>query len=223
MSNFPKFFYGIAFAFGLPWLLLIIIPTLWGERLAPIPYDQERDGLSGAYPSGGVYRQGQLVYLQEGCVQCHTQVIRPSFGGIADGWKKGWGADQSPVPKRVIRPSTPHDYLNEAVAPLGIARHGPDLANAGYRFAEVDDEVLLQKLYAPRSQNSWSIMPSYRHLFKVQKIQGAGSAHALKNLPEQFAPAKGYEVVPTTEALELVKYIKSLKKDEPIPGLVPQE
>lgn len=222
MSNFPKFFYGLAFGFGLPLLILVIIPTLWGERLTPIPYDQERDGMTGAYPGGGIYRQGQLVYLREGCNQCHTQMIRPSHGGLIDGWKQGWGADQSAEPRQVVRPSTAHDYINEPVAPLGVARHGPDLANAGYRFAEVGDHVLLQKLYAPKSQFEWSVMPSHRHLFKVQKIQGAGSVHAL-DLPEEFAPEEGYEVVPTTDALELVKYIKSLKKDEPIPGQVPQE
>ncbi|TLD70226.1 hypothetical protein FEM03_13650 [Phragmitibacter flavus] len=220
MTNFPKFIYGLAFAFGLPWLLLVIIPALWGQKLAPLPYDQDRDGMTGAYPGGGIYRQGQLVYLREGCNQCHTQVIRPSFEGLTDGWKMGWGSDQTPQPKLVVRPSTARDYMHEPVAPLGIARNGPDLANVGYRIK--DDKKLLQKLYAPQSLFPWSVMPAHRHLFKVQKIQGSGAAHAL-DLPKEFAPEKGYEVVPKPETLELVKYIKSLKKDEPIPGQVPQE
>lgn len=221
MTNFPKFIYGLAFAFGLPWLLLIIIPTLRGEKLEPIAYEKERDEMEGEYPGAGIYRQGQLVYLQEGCTQCHTQLIRPSFEGLTDGWKKGWGQDQADIPRTATRPSTMRDYLGEPVAPLGYQRNGPDLANLGYRLPE-DDGAIHLHLYAPRETHEWSVMPSFRHLYKVQPIQGAGSPHAL-NLPDHLSPGEGLEVVPTSNAQELVKYLRSLKKDAPIPGDVPKE
>jgi cbb3-type cytochrome oxidase cytochrome c subunit len=87
MKHLRKFMLGVAAAFGLPWLILIIIPVLKAQKLAPEPYDKDRDGVEGVYPGAGIYRQGQLVYLREGCTQCHTQMIRPSFNGIMDGWK----------------------------------------------------------------------------------------------------------------------------------------
>jgi cbb3-type cytochrome oxidase cytochrome c subunit len=217
MTSLRKFVFGLAAAFGLPWLILIVIPVLKGQKLAPESYDKDRDGIEGVYPGSGIYRQGQLVYLREGCVQCHTQMIRPSYIGIMDGWKKGWGSDQSAQPEAVVRASTMRDYLGEPVAPLGIQRNGPDLANLGYRAT--DAKALYVKLYAPQSGDSRSTMPSFRHLFKVQKIQAGGSADALR-LPKPFAPKKGYEVVPTDAARELVKYLMSLKKDAPIPGQV---
>jgi cbb3-type cytochrome oxidase cytochrome c subunit len=220
MTSLRKLLIGLGISFGAPWLLLVIIPALKAQKLTPVAYDQDRDGLTGSYPGESIHRQGQLVYLQEGCTQCHTQVIRSSFNGMIDGWKKGWGSDLSEVPKHVTRPSTMRDYLGEPVAPLGVQRNGPDLANVGYRIADEKDVAAMHiKLYAPRSQNEWSIMPSFRHLYKVQRIQGSGSPDALV-LPKLYAPKRGYEVVPTTEAQELVKYLASLKKDAPEPGKV---
>ncbi len=215
MTNLRKFVFGLAAAFGLPWLVLVIIPVLKAQKLAPQPYDKDRDGIEGVYPGTGVYRQGQLVYLREGCAQCHTQMIRPSFIGMADGWKKGWGADQTAQPESVVRPSYMGDYLGEPVAPLGVQRNGPDLANLGYRASSAAD--LYVHLYAPQAREARSIMPAFRHLFKVKKIQAVGSNDAV-DLPKPFAPKKGYEVVPTDAARELVKYLLSLKKDAPIPG-----
>jgi hypothetical protein len=75
------------------------------------------------------------------------------------------------------------------------------------------------QLYAPQAHASWSVMPGFRHLYTVQKIQGNGSANALE-LPRPFTAKKGFEVVPTRDAEELVNYLLSLKKDSPVPGKV---
>jgi len=217
MINLRNFVLTLALAFGLPWLLLIIVPSIRAQKLTPLAYDKDRDGLEGFYPGNGIYRQGQLVYSREGCVQCHTQMIRPSFAGITDGWRKGWGSDQSPQPKHAVRSSNIRDYMGEAVAPLGVQRNGPDLANLGFRVT--DAKALHNHLYAPRASHKWSVMPAFRHLYTLRKIQGNGSPAALK-LEGKYAPVEGYEVVPTADAVELVNYLLSLKKDAPIPGEV---
>lgn len=221
MTSSRKFLFGLAAAFGAPWLLLVVIPVISAQKMVPEAYDKDRDGLDGVYPSTTVDRQGQMVYVSEGCAQCHTQMIRPSFAGIADGWKKGWGSDQSDEPKHVVRPSKWLDYSGESVAPLGIQRNGPDLANYGYR-APAERARLHVKLYAPRAISTWSNMPAYRHLYRVKPVEGNGSAHAL-DLPSEFRPKKGYEVVPTPAAEQLVDYLLSLKKDAPVPGEVVAE
>jgi cbb3-type cytochrome oxidase cytochrome c subunit len=107
------------------------------------------------------------------------------------------------------------DYLGEPVAPLGVQRNGPDLANLGYRAT--DAASLHVQLYAPQVHEARSIMPAFRHLYIVRKIQAKRSNDAL-DLPKPFAPKKGYEVVPTQAAKLLVNYLLSLKKDAPIPG-----
>lgn len=212
--NFRTFILGLAASFGLPWLCLIVIPAMKYQQLTPIVYDKDRDGVEGIYPPAPVNGQGQLVYIREGCNQCHTQMIRPVQLGL-DGWYKGWGQDQEAKPAAAVRPTEMRDYLSEKYALLGIQRVGQDLANYGWRAP--DANALHVHLYAPLAVHDWSTMPAYKHLYKLQKIQGPVSEQALK-LPKKFAPPAGYEVVPTEEANRLVEYLLSLKKDYVIPG-----
>ena len=214
MSDFRKFVLGLGVSFGVPWLLLIVIPALKYQHLKPQAYDKDADGMDGFYPPAGINRQGQLVYAREGCAQCHTQMIRPVQMGL-DGWRKGWGEDQSGRPAEAVRSNTLRDYLGEPYAFLGVQRNGPDLANAGWRFES--RAQVHQMLFAPRSVNSWSNMPSFSHLYIVRKAQGPVSDKAVK-LPKEFAPAVGMEVIPTPQAEALVDYIMSLKKAYPVPG-----
>ena len=214
MMNFRTFILGLAASFGLPWLLLIVIPAMKYQSLAPIAYDKDKDGLEGQYPQAPVNGQGQLVYIREGCNQCHTQMIRPVQLGL-DGWYKGWGEDQEARPAAPVRSNTLRDYLGEKYAPLGVQRIGPDLANVGWRLT--DRAKIHQHLFSPHSIHDWSTMPNYAHLYTVQKIQGPASDRAVK-LPKKFALAPGYEAVPTPEAEVLVDYLLSLKKDYPVPG-----
>ncbi len=212
--NFRTFILGLAASFGLPWLCLIVIPTVKYGQLTPVAYDKDRDGVEGIYPPAPVNAQGQLVYIREGCNQCHTQMIRPVQLGL-DGWYKGWGQDQEAKPSVAVRPTELRDYLSEKYALLGVQRVGPDLANYGWRAP--DAGTLHAHLYSPLSVRDWSTMPAYKHLYKLQKIQGPASERALK-LPKKFAPPAGYEVVPTPEADRLVEYLSSLKRDYVIPG-----
>jgi cytochrome c oxidase cbb3-type subunit 2 len=102
MTNFRTFILGLAAAFGLPWLCLIVLPAMKYQQLKPVAYDKEKDGVEGFFPPAPVNGQGQLVYVREGCNQCHTQMIRPSQLGL-DGWYKGWGQDQEARPVPPVR------------------------------------------------------------------------------------------------------------------------
>lgn len=215
MTDFRKFVWGIGLSFGLPWLCLIVLPAMSYQQLKPVAYDKEKDGVDGYYPQQPINHLGGKVYAREGCVQCHSQMVRAAHVGL-DAWRKGWGEDQSERAPDPVRANTLRDYMGEPHSFLGIQRSGPDLANAGYRLA--DRKKIHQSLYAPRSVREWSTMPAYRHLYTVQKRQGPLSERAL-DLPEGFKPAKGYEVVPTPAAEQLVDYLLSLKKAGPVPGM----
>ncbi|MDR3458819.1 MAG: cbb3-type cytochrome c oxidase subunit II [Verrucomicrobiae bacterium] len=117
--------------------------------------------------------------------------------------KRGWG----------VRHSVAADYLYDAPVQLGNLRAGPDLANVGGRLADANWH--LNHLYAPGIV-SGSRMPSFKFLFEVRKAGAKPSADALLNLPKEFAPADGYEVVPKPEAKELVAYLLSLRADVPL-------
>jgi cytochrome c oxidase cbb3-type subunit 2 len=96
---------------------------------------------------------------------------------------------------------------------LGSLRAGPDLANIGVRAPDLNWQ--LQHLYAPRSQVKDSTMPAFRFLFTVRKIGAQPAPDALVLKPE-FAPADGFEVVPTAEARQLSAYLASLKNNAPL-------
>jgi cbb3-type cytochrome oxidase cytochrome c subunit len=116
---------------------------------------------------------------------------------------RGWG----------LRHSVAEDFLYDDGVQLGNLRVGPDLAGVGSRLPDVNWQLL--HLYAPQSLAKDSMMPPFRYLFVPQKIGAAPSPDAL-NLPPAFAPAAGYEVVPTDDAKKLVAYLLSLHADVPL-------
>lgn len=110
----------------------------------------------------------------------------------------GWGA----------RRTVARDYIYDNPVLLGSLRVGPDLANVGARLPDPDWH--LRHLYAPRLEVKDSPMPPYRFLFEQKKIGRQPSPDALQ-LPAEFAPPKGYEIVPRHEAKALVAYLVSLQ------------
>ncbi len=131
-----------------------------------------------------------------GKVETH---IVPTGGDIS----RGWG----------VRHSVAADYLYDYPVQLGSLRAGPDLANVGARLPDANLQLL--HLYAPQSVTKDSAMPSFKFLFEVHKIGETPSPDAL-NLPPEFAPAAGYEVVPKPEAKQLAAYLVSLRADAPL-------
>jgi cbb3-type cytochrome oxidase cytochrome c subunit len=70
-------------------------------------------------------------------------------------------------------------------------------------------------LYAPRSINPDSNMPSYRFLYEKRRIAGERSADALE-LSGSDAPPDGWEVVPTYDAKCVVAYLMGLNQSHPL-------
>lgn len=214
MTSLRKFIFCLAATFFLPWLVLIVIPYA-KMRAAPVETWTDEDlGKQVSYPAGtpNIFRRGQQIYAAEGCASCHTQMIRPTYLGD-ESWRPGFsgkGTIEEPVRTRETKPG---DYAGEFFAYLGVQRIGPDLSNAGYRNDEAWHHL---HLYAPHALRSYSTMPSFRHLYEKRKIRGQRSEDALE-LPAEFAPEEGYEVVPSEKAKTLVAYLMTLKKDAPLP------
>ena len=116
---------------------------------------------------------------------------------------RGWG----------MRRSVAADFLFDTPVALGSLRAGPDLANIGVRAPDANWQ--LAHLFAPKSVTPNSTMPAFRYLFEVRKMGAVPSPAALK-LTGEFAPAAGWEVVPTVEAKELVAYLLSLCANVPL-------
>jgi cbb3-type cytochrome c oxidase subunit II len=91
-------------------------------------------------------QKGRRVYIQEGCINCHSQYVRPNtFDEIL------WGPY---VPKERI--------LSELPPLIGNRRNGPDLLNVGNRrsFDWLKQHMIYPEVFSPGSK-----MPSYDYLF----------------------------------------------------------
>jgi cytochrome c oxidase cbb3-type subunit 2 len=129
---------------------------------------------------------------------------QPKFVPLGVDIHRGWGT----------RRTVGADYLYDAPVQVGHSRLGPDLSNIGARMPDANWHLL--HLYDPRTVVNGSIMPAYHYLFETRRIEkGKPSPNALK-LTGQFAPPTEFEVVPKTEALQLVEYLRSLRADTPL-------
>jgi cbb3-type cytochrome oxidase cytochrome c subunit len=117
--------------------------------------------------------------------------------------ERGWGK----------RRTVAQDFVYDSPVMPGSQRVGPDLANVGLRLADVNWQLM--HLYAPGSQVKNSPMPRYQFLFEKRKIGSVPSPDALQ-LPKEFAPAEGYEIVPKRDAMALAAYLISLHADTPL-------
>lgn len=118
--------------------------------------------------------------------------------------ERGWGT----------RRSVADDFIFDSPVMPGSQRIGPDLANIGARSP--DENWHLMHLFAPRSVAADSPMPPYPFLFEQRKIGNEPSPDALRQLPKEFAPRDGYEIVPKPEAKALVAYLLSLRAETPL-------
>lgn len=145
---------------------------------------------------------GRHVYIQNGCLYCHSQQVRdPAFTTDVD---RGWGA----------RATVPADYVYDKPHLLGTMRTGPDLINVGQRLPDPDWQLI--HLYDPRALVEWSIMPGFPYLFEEKDSSAVRPDDRVVTIPGPRAP-KGKVVVAKPEAIALVDYLLSLKRQYPVP------
>lgn len=125
---------------------------------------------------------------------------QPVFIPLGPDMARHWGA----------RRTVGADYLFEQPVQVGNSRLGSDLSNYGDRAPT--PQLILAHLYDPRTTMPGSIMPAHRYLFETRPIGKHSSPHALK-LTGEFAPKAGQEIIPTTDAMQLVTYLQSLRAD----------
>ncbi|HEX5580457.1 MAG TPA: cbb3-type cytochrome c oxidase subunit II [Gemmatimonadaceae bacterium] len=173
--------------------VLVLIPKAMLSGIEPPPQLQ---------PYTPQQLAGREVYIANGCLYCHSQQVRDaSFTTDVD---RGWGS----------RPTVPADYVYDKPHLLGTMRTGPDLINVGQRLPDPDWQLI--HLYDPRSLVEWSIMPGYPYLFEEKAPDAVRPDDRVVRIPGPRAP-KGVVVVAKPEALALVDYLISLKRQYPVP------
>src|SRR3989338_7913551 len=184
---------------GLMALFMVLAVSIGGlVQIVPLFFQGEvNEPVDGLKPYTALQLEGRDVYIANGCVGCHSQMIRPfraeteRYGHYSVAGESVWD----------------HPFL------WGSKRTGPDLARVGGRYS---DDWHRAHLYNPRNVVPESIMPAYPWLVE-NKLDGKDTAAKLKamrtlGVPYTDADIAGAQaaVAGKTEMDAMVAYLQSL-------------
>ena len=184
---------------GLMALLMVLAVSIGGlVQIEPLFFqDVANTPVEGMQPRTALQHEGRDIFIREGCVGCHSQMIRPfraeteRYGHYSVAGESVWD----------------HPFL------WGSKRTGPDLARVGGRYS---DDWHRAHLYNPRNVVPESIMPAYPWLVE-NKLDGKDTAAKLKamrtlGVPYTDADIAGAQaaVAGKTEMDAMVAYLQSL-------------
>ncbi|MFD0931357.1 cytochrome-c oxidase, cbb3-type subunit I [Psychroflexus salinarum] len=118
-----------------------IIPTLLVKSNIPT--------ISTVKPYTPLELEGRDLYIREGCVGCHSQMVRPFRSEV----------------ERYGEYAKAGEFVYDRPFLWGSKRTGPDLLRVGGKYS---DNWHFNHMYDPQSTSSGSIMPSYQWLIKSE-------------------------------------------------------
>lgn len=179
---------------------LVLLPDMQLSNLQPFRDDQ---GLSHPTAPFGPSYKGRKVYVDLGCVYCHSQQVRPE--GFGADIARNWGT----------RRSVARDTIFDAPHLLGTMRTGPDLMNIGAR--QPDANWHNQHLFNPTITSPGSVMPRFPFLYEKRKLApGEPPLADAVRLPPG-ALAEGFCLIPNERGRDLVAYLQSMNHNYPLP------
>jgi cytochrome c oxidase cbb3-type subunit I/II len=179
--------------------VLSLIAILIGGAIEMVPTFLVKSNvptISSVQPYTPLEIHGRDIYIREGCVNCHTQMVRPFRSET----------------ERYGEYSKSGEYVYDHPFLWGSKRTGPDLARIGGRYA---DKWHYNHMYSPDFVSSESIMPSYKWLFSqtIDKALTGKKISALRSLGVPYP--EGYEATANDDLEKQAKSIvANLKADE---------
>ncbi|MBS1558390.1 MAG: cytochrome-c oxidase, cbb3-type subunit I [Bacteroidetes bacterium] len=174
--------------------------------------------ISSVKPYSPLELHGRDIYIREGCVGCHTQMVRPFRSET----------------ERYGEYSKAGEFVYDHPFLWGSKRTGPDLARVGGKYS---NSWHYNHLLAPDAVSTGSIMPSYPWLFEQTINLGltAGKINALRKIGVPYAEdyeatanedlkkqaaeitsslkADGIETPSDAEIVAVIAYLQRLGKD----------
>jgi len=141
--------------------------------------------------------QGRDIYIREGCVSCHSQLIRPFRSET----------------ERYGEYSKSGEFVYDHPFLWGSKRTGPDLHRIGAKYS---DTWHFNHLYNPDVASPGTIMPSYPWLFEqhIDKSLTAGKIKALRTVGVPYE--EGYENVANDDLDKQASAIAGRLKEDKI-------
>ncbi|MCW2099085.1 UNVERIFIED_ORG: cytochrome c oxidase cbb3-type subunit 2 [Pseudomonas psychrophila] len=184
---------------GLMAFFMVIAVSIGGlTQIVPLFFqDVTNNPVEGMKPRNALELEGRDVYIANGCVGCHSQMIRPfraetqRYGHYSVAGESVWD----------------HPFL------WGSKRTGPDLARVGGRYS---DDWHRAHLYNPRNVVPESIMPAYPFLVE-RKLDGKETAKKMEVLRTLGVPYTDADIAGAKDAVKgktemdaLVAYLQGL-------------
>ena len=119
--------------------IIQIVPTILVESNIPT--------ITSVKPYTPLELEGRDLYIREGCVGCHSQMIRPFRSEV----------------ERYGEYAKAGEFVYDHPFLWGSKRTGPDLLRVGGKYS---DNWHLNHMYDPQSTSSGSIMPAYQWLVR---------------------------------------------------------
>ena len=185
---------------GILMLLMVLAVSIGGlTQIVPLFFqDVTNKPVEGMKPYTALQLEGRDIYIREGCVQCHSQMIRPfraeteRYGHYSVAGESVWE----------------HPFL------WGSKRTGPDLARVGGRYS---DDWHRAHLINPRDVVPESNMPAFPWL-ETNVLTGELTGKKLALFRDHFGvPYTDADIEGASEAVKgkteldaLVAYLQSL-------------
>ena len=184
---------------GLMMLLIVLLVSVGGlVEIVPLFFQKSTtEPVAGLKPYGPLQLTGRVVYIREGCYNCHSQMIRPFRAET----------------ERYGHYSVAGEFVYDRPFQWGSKRTGPDLARVGGRYS---DEWHRIHLMNPRDLVPESNMPGYPWLASAPADAASVQAkmRALRALGHPYTDdeiAKAPEEVKgRTEMEALIAYLQVL-------------
>ncbi|MBE0489228.1 MAG: cytochrome-c oxidase, cbb3-type subunit II [Halomonas sp.] len=184
---------------GLLAVLILVVISFGGlAEVVPLFFQkQTTEPVEGLRPLSALELEGRDIYRREGCVGCHSQMIRP-FRAETERYGHYSVAGESVYD---------HNFL------WGSKRTGPDLARVGGRYS---DDWHRAHMYNPRDVVPESIMPSYPWLFE-RTLDGSDTPRKMEVLRMVGVPYTDEDIANATrevrgqqEITALIAYLQQL-------------
>ncbi len=181
----------------IPLVIAMTVVVLVGTVITmamPLLRDDMHPKLASTKEYTAIELEGRNIYQREGCVNCHSQMVRPLTADVVrygDYTKAG-------------------EEFYERPFLWGSKRTGPDLARTGGRYS---DEWQIMHLKKPQTFFPKSNMPSYA--FLDRPADAVDAEKSMKALSYPYTQEDIDQVANSTELEALTAYLQSLGSDIP--------
>lgn len=181
-------------------IVLSLVVVIWGglAQIVPLFFQTSTtEPVAGLKPYTALQLEGRDLYIREGCVGCHSQMIRPFRAET----------------ERYGHYSVAGEFIYDRPFLWGSKRTGPDLHRVGGRYSDDWHRVHLTD---PRDVVPESIMPSYPWLEK-NALDGSDIQEKMRTLVTLGHPYTEAEIEAAPASLQgkseldaVVAYLQSL-------------